>query len=300
MLRALIPLMLLCLALLPASARQPEPDSNFARAEAAFRAGEYATAVDLYRAAHEQGMDHPTLHFRLGFSLHVLGRIGEALPHHLRGAGSMNRPIRIDCIYNAACAHALLSNPDDALRYLQYAIDVGFTDTAQLARDTDLDSIRPDPRFQKLIDSIGVEPRLYEQLDFMVGHWQWTDEAGQTTNYRFERPAAGSSAITYHVVASRLAWIGVVTPDAVDRTWELVFANDLGTTYRFTGVYEDNAVTFTGRSLDVGGPGIHARFIYKPGPDGSLVERVENSLDDGLTWVLHHEERLERAVEPTP
>jgi tetratricopeptide (TPR) repeat protein len=294
------------LALVPATAASGQPTdgepSTFTLAEEAFGRGDFARAVDLYERAREEGVDHAFLHFHLGYALHVLGRVEEALPHHLRGVSINNREVRVDCIYNAACAHALLGHADEALRYLQYAIDAGFKDEEQVAADSDLDSLRDDDRFIALIEGIGVEPTLFEQLDFMVGTWRMDNGDGHTNHYRFERPSPHSSAITYQVWSpGRFAWVGSLVPNPVDRTWELAYCNDVGTTYRFVGTHADGSVVFRGRGEDVGGPGVEIRVTFAPGADGTLVEHAEVS-QDGESWRVHHEVVLEREppVQETP
>src|SRR5439155_6974965 len=53
--------------------------------------------------------------------------------------------------YNLACRYALLKQPDLALHTLRKAIDLGYRDFRYMEEDRDLDSIRKDPRFRKLL-----------------------------------------------------------------------------------------------------------------------------------------------------
>jgi Flp pilus assembly protein TadD len=53
--------------------------------------------------------------------------------------------------YNLACSYALLRRPDQALRTLRKAIELGYRDFRYLREDHDLDSIRHDPRFKQLL-----------------------------------------------------------------------------------------------------------------------------------------------------
>jgi hypothetical protein len=52
--------------------------------------------------------------------------------------------------YNAACAAALLGDPDRALLALDQAIACGYDDAKHMAKDSDLDSLRALPRYQAL------------------------------------------------------------------------------------------------------------------------------------------------------
>jgi adenylate cyclase len=57
-------------------------------------------------------------------------------------------------LYNIACYFALSGTVDRALELLQKAVDSGWGDRAWLETDGDLDSLRDDPRFKALLDSI--------------------------------------------------------------------------------------------------------------------------------------------------
>jgi tetratricopeptide (TPR) repeat protein len=53
--------------------------------------------------------------------------------------------------YNLACSFALLKRPDQALKTLRKAIELGYRDFRYMREDRDLDSIRHDPRFRQLM-----------------------------------------------------------------------------------------------------------------------------------------------------
>ncbi len=53
--------------------------------------------------------------------------------------------------YNLACSYALLKRPDQALRALRRAVELGYRDFRYMLEDHDLDSIRHDPRFRQLM-----------------------------------------------------------------------------------------------------------------------------------------------------
>lgn len=56
--------------------------------------------------------------------------------------------------YNIACAYIRLNQNDRAFEYLNKAIDEGFINRATFEADTDLASIRPDPRFKQLLERL--------------------------------------------------------------------------------------------------------------------------------------------------
>ena len=61
------------------------------------------------------------------------------------------RPEDATARYNLACRYALLKQPDLALVTLRQAIELGYRDFRYMEEDRDLESIRKDPRFRKLL-----------------------------------------------------------------------------------------------------------------------------------------------------
>lgn len=53
--------------------------------------------------------------------------------------------------YNLACSYALLKRPDQALKSLRRAVELGYRDFRYMREDRDLDSIRHEPRFRQLM-----------------------------------------------------------------------------------------------------------------------------------------------------
>jgi tetratricopeptide (TPR) repeat protein len=53
--------------------------------------------------------------------------------------------------YNLACSFALLKRPDQAIKTLRRAVELGYRDFRYMREDRDLDSIRHDPRFRQLM-----------------------------------------------------------------------------------------------------------------------------------------------------
>src|ERR1700737_3811035 len=57
------------------------------------------------------------------------------------------RPNAPPAHYNLACSYALLKRPDQAIKTLRLAVELGYRDFRYMREDRDLDSIRQDPRF---------------------------------------------------------------------------------------------------------------------------------------------------------
>ena len=59
--------------------------------------------------------------------------------------------------YNLACRYALLKQRAQALTALRKAVELGYRDFAFMQEDHDLDSIRKDPRFRRLVKEYASE-----------------------------------------------------------------------------------------------------------------------------------------------
>ncbi len=53
--------------------------------------------------------------------------------------------------YNLGCSYAIMDRKDDAFKALFHAIKLGYADDGSMRSDKDLESIRRDPRFKKLL-----------------------------------------------------------------------------------------------------------------------------------------------------
>jgi clan AA aspartic protease (TIGR02281 family) len=82
------------------------------------------------------------------YVLHFLGRDKEAaaLQDTL-----LNREPTADNYYNATCLYSLMNRPDEAVNYLQTAFEKGYNEFSYMETDTDLDNIRKNSKFIKLV-----------------------------------------------------------------------------------------------------------------------------------------------------
>ncbi len=57
-------------------------------------------------------------------------------------------------LYNVACFYAMQGNLERSLELLSRAVELGWGDRAWLETDSDLDPLRPDPRFVALLEGM--------------------------------------------------------------------------------------------------------------------------------------------------
>jgi tetratricopeptide (TPR) repeat protein len=85
----------------------------------------------------------------MGNLLTLKGRFAEGLQVDKRLV--QLRPSDALAHYNLACSYALLKRPEQSLKTLRRAVELGYRDFRYMREDHDLDSIRHDPRFRQLL-----------------------------------------------------------------------------------------------------------------------------------------------------
>jgi len=65
-------------------------------------------------------------------------------------------PDESEAWYNLGCSYALLGEKDKAFDVLSRAVDLGYRDQEWLLEDVDLESLRQDPRFARLLYRIAL------------------------------------------------------------------------------------------------------------------------------------------------
>ena len=139
--------------------QQDQEEPTLARGQALLDEGKLEAAIRTFRGVLEREPDHPAAWYYLGYALHVSGRLDEALDAHIR-ASKYERTCRV-ATYNAACALALLGRKEEAFEWLQDAIDKGFDNRRLLRTDPDLNSLRSDPRYARMLPP-SPEEELFE------------------------------------------------------------------------------------------------------------------------------------------
>jgi putative intracellular protease/amidase len=90
--------------------------------------------------------------YRLGFSLHSMGKYDEAVEAAKKAAEFPET--RAGALYNVACARAAQGKKSEALDALKGAVDAGFREAWMLENDPDLASIRTEPGFAEILGKI--------------------------------------------------------------------------------------------------------------------------------------------------
>jgi tetratricopeptide (TPR) repeat protein len=120
----------------------------------------YEDAVTNLSRAADAGFRNSLIYGQIGFSQLALGQNEAAIASYDKAfelgipPGANTRGV---AYYNLACAYARLKNLDKAFEMINKAIDEGFANRGTLESDSDLASLRSDPRFKKALERLPVQ-----------------------------------------------------------------------------------------------------------------------------------------------
>lgn len=142
--------LLILFAVISVPAARPQTnDKNKKRGEAFVsdkRAGKEETKDDWSRSEPTRDGEE---WFARGYQMHSSDRYAEAIKAFKRAADLGYR--QATAMYNIACGYSLLNDKEKAFAWLQRALDNGFDRPELVASDADLDPLRTDARFKKIL-----------------------------------------------------------------------------------------------------------------------------------------------------
>jgi hypothetical protein len=133
-------------------ARADDPDELFRRADQAYEAGDYAKALSMYQAVIKAGTARAVHYFRASLAVSHLGDNKRALQILQKAKEVLpKKAMKGPLWYNMACFSCRLGRLADALRYLENAVDAGYANLNQLNNDPDLEPLRWNRGFKRIL-----------------------------------------------------------------------------------------------------------------------------------------------------
>ena len=96
--------------------------------------------------------------FRVAYTLYHQGKFREAIEKYKAILDKYpEAPDTKTAAYNVACGYALLGEKKDALDWLERCVQMGWNNFIHMKRDKDLDSLRGEERYRKLLEEAGMD-----------------------------------------------------------------------------------------------------------------------------------------------
>jgi hypothetical protein len=121
-------------------------------ADGRYQLGDCAGALPIYHRVMTRGPMRAIHYFRASLAASKLGYHAQALEILEKAAASLPpAEMKGPLWYNMACFAARLGHYPDALHHLNQAVDAGFDDVEKLQSDPDLEALRWNPSFKRLV-----------------------------------------------------------------------------------------------------------------------------------------------------
>ena len=255
-------------------------------AAAAFERKDYSAAAVAYRRIIEQQPSNGFAWSRLGFALHSLDRLDEALEAHQKAA---DFPLtRANATYNIACVHSRQGRQDLALAAFEKAIGFGYrAERKYIEQDPDLAGLRNDSRFKALLAKASSKqtPSRYRQLDFMIGNWQVRDPQGKLLGHsRIYKEERGFLLTEKWTAVDGSTGTGITYIDPKNQLWQQTFVGMFGGVIDVRGTFADGELRMNGDNALPTRDVSLVRSVTRPLSDGSFRFLMEKSSDNGQTW----------------
>jgi tetratricopeptide (TPR) repeat protein len=269
-----------------------------AKADEMYQAKNWPEAARLYEGIAAAQPKNFRAWYRLGVSLHGLGKQDEAIGAYqkcLQAAGPAGATE-----YGIGVAYASKRDTESAFKYLQKAAEDGFNDAARLSGDEELSTLHSDSRFAKIVEQANhnLKPCAYNsinrQFDFWVGEWQVETADGATPagDSKIELILGDCVIQENWTSAGNTGYQGksynIYNPDL--RRWEQFWNDNAGGMIHFYGELKDGVMDYyTDEIPQKDGTKLKRHLQFIPmGPD-KVRQFSRGSTDSGKTWNVEYD-----------
>ena len=263
---------------------QPSPDAI--KAAELFQNQKWAEAVVALDALTKAEPQNGMAWYRLGASLNALNKHADAISPLQRAVEILQGPM---AKYLLGVTYARLNDKDKAFASLSQAADAGFAQLNRVQTDPGLASLREDPRYEKLLESIRRAGRPCEfsekarQLDFWLGVWDVQVNGQSVGTNVIERSEdgciiqenwQGQSGITGKSINFYNPRLGV---------WRQTYVGSNMAIWEMSGEYKGGAMHYHGQVFSPNGV-VLTRVTLSNLEPGRIRHTQEDSSDGGKTW----------------
>ena len=259
------------------------------QANAALAAGELERAADAFAAITREDASNGAAWLGLGQTLHRQEKFIDAIEALEEAEALEFAPPRTR--YSLASAAARLGRINLALTWLDRAVDAGFPTVQLLKNESDLDSLREDPRFAVLVERVErvtfpcrFEPE-YRRFDFWVGDWEVTTPDGRVAGSNsIQKAADGCMLLENWTSAGGGTGKSINFFDPATKKWVQTWIDSGGGVISAAGGLENGAMRLFGTHILKSGERRPFRMTFSPLPNGHVRQFLEESTDEGKSW----------------
>ena len=270
-------------------AHAAEAANSLQQANAALAAGELERAADSFAAITREDASNGAAWLGLGQTFHGQEKFIDAIDALEEAEALEFSPPRTR--YSLARAAARLGRINLALTWLDRAVDAGFPAVQLLKNESDLDSLREDPRFTVLVERVErvafpcrFEPE-YRLFDFWVGDWEVTTPDGRVAGSNsIQKAADGCMLLENWTSASGGTGNSINFFDPATKKWVQTWIDSGGGVISAAGGLENGAMRLIGTHILKSGERRPFRMTFSPLPNGHVRQFLEESTDEGRTW----------------
>lgn len=276
-----------------AQASEASAATDAAKADETYQAKNWSEAARLYGTIAPAQPKNVRAWYRLGVSLHGLGKQDEAIAAYqkcLQTGGPVGA-----AEYGIGLAYASKRDEENAFKYLQKSTEDGFSDAGRLNGDEELSVLRSDARFAKIVEQANhnLKPCAYNpanrQFDFWVGEWQVETADGATPagDSKIELILGDCVIQENWTSGGNTGYQGksynIYNPDL--HRWEQFWNDNAGGMIHFYGNLKDGVMDYyTDEIPQKDGTKLKRHLQFIPiGPD-KVRQFSQGSTDSGKTW----------------
>lgn len=292
---SLLRLLFACVLLLELAglAQAPPPSPQMAAANQLLQAKKFDEAATAFETVVKEQPANPRAWYQLAvarFSLEHFAAAAEAFEKSFSLAPNPT------ALYNAACAYARMGNKEKALAALERIASGTAPLFADPAADSDLASLRTEPRFQEVLTNLDQRrrPCMYvaeaRQLDFWVGEWDVFNPQGQQAGTSSIQQVAEGCAI----LENWRSGVGTTGKslnfyDAGNKKWYQYWIGPTGVPSRYSGIYADGALRYVTEPFVANGKKTVSRLTFFNVDPNTVRQLAESSTDEGATWSVNYD-----------
>ena len=223
-------------------------------------------------------------------SYHSMSKYDDAIKIYKRLAPNGNPTV----LYNLTCSLSMNGNKDEALKYLEEAVQKGFTQVGLLKNDSDLKNIRGDERFNKILSMIKTCENTpeFHQFDFWVGEWNVFNPQNQKAGEsRIEKILKGCIILENWTGRTGYEGKSFNHYDAQKNKWYQYWIDENSNVINFEGKYDPQEKAIVFYSYDHAkdeNPFIRRLTFFNINKD-TVRQFSQRSTDNGKTWTVEYD-----------